>query len=372
MKVVLFFTFNTSLKDWEDSGFIEREANYYNYLTERYKISFTFVTYGDEADIEIGNKYFNSDVFPINSSKRKSNRKVIIFLTSLIYLITLRKEINSFDLIKTNQLNGSWLAIIFSWICKKPIIIRTGYDILSFKIKENVNAIKINFYYLLTLAALKFGNLYFSTSKVDIELLNARFPKYKNKIMYLPNWVYDLESNPNSAKNFNKLISIGRLESQKNYAEMILALKNSTYQLNIIGVGSKKNELENLAKDCNIKISFLGKIPNSELIKQLEGFKFYISTSKYEGNPKAILEAMNAGCVIITKNNLNIREIINNNENGIIYNDDSELISILDSLVKNEKKISYLSQNAFATVQRTNRMSLIAHNEFQAYKSLII
>lgn len=372
MKVVLFFTFNTSLKDWEDSGFIEREANYYNFLTERYKISFTFVTYGDEVDIEIGEKYFNSNVIPIYASKRKSNKRLIVLLTSLIYLFTLRKKINSFDLIKTNQLNGSWLAIIFSWICRKPIIIRTGYDILTFKIKENVNNFKINFYYLLTLAALKFGNLYFSTSKVDIELLTERFPKYKNKIKYLPNWVYDLESNPNNSKNFNKLISIGRLEPQKNYTEMILALKNSTYQLNIIGVGSKKNELEKLAKDCNIKITFLGKIPNSELIKQLEGFKFYISTSKYEGNPKAILEAMNSGCVVISKNNLNIREIIINNVNGVIFNDDIELISILDSLVKDVKKISYLSQNAFDTVQRTNRMSLIAFKEFQAYQTLMV
>ena len=45
-----------------------------------------------------------------------------------------------------------------------------------------------------------------------------------------------------------------------------------------------------------------------------------MSTSLFEGNPKAILEAMAAGCVVIALENENITKVIENNFNGIIIN----------------------------------------------------
>ena len=34
MKILLFFTYGTSLKDWETAGFIEREVEYYKFLSK--------------------------------------------------------------------------------------------------------------------------------------------------------------------------------------------------------------------------------------------------------------------------------------------------------------------------------------------------
>ena len=62
MKLLLFFTYNTSLKDWSSSGFLEREAKYYDYLSRKHNIDFTFVTYGDEKDEQL---IHNEDFFEV-------------------------------------------------------------------------------------------------------------------------------------------------------------------------------------------------------------------------------------------------------------------------------------------------------------------
>ena len=45
MKILLFFTYGTSLKDWETAGFIEREVEYYKFLSKEFNIDFLFFTY---------------------------------------------------------------------------------------------------------------------------------------------------------------------------------------------------------------------------------------------------------------------------------------------------------------------------------------
>ena len=53
MKVLLFFSFNTSLKTWNDTGMIDRELDFYNYLSNKHNCDFIFFTYGDKSDFEI-------------------------------------------------------------------------------------------------------------------------------------------------------------------------------------------------------------------------------------------------------------------------------------------------------------------------------
>ena len=42
MNIILFFTYDISLKDWEKSGLLDREIEFYKKLHEKYNIYFTF------------------------------------------------------------------------------------------------------------------------------------------------------------------------------------------------------------------------------------------------------------------------------------------------------------------------------------------
>ena len=50
MNVILFFTYDTSLKDWEESGLLSREMEHYKLLSDIHNINYTFITYGDSYD----------------------------------------------------------------------------------------------------------------------------------------------------------------------------------------------------------------------------------------------------------------------------------------------------------------------------------
>ena len=62
MHVILLFTYGYSLKLWYESGALERELIYYKKLSNEGNIKFTFVTSGEEDDLNYSNEF---DVFPI-------------------------------------------------------------------------------------------------------------------------------------------------------------------------------------------------------------------------------------------------------------------------------------------------------------------
>ena len=53
MHIVLFFTFDISLKHWKDAGLLEREVKIYKEIAEKNNFRYTFITYGDKSDIDI-------------------------------------------------------------------------------------------------------------------------------------------------------------------------------------------------------------------------------------------------------------------------------------------------------------------------------
>ena len=73
------------------------------------------------------------------------------------------------------------------------------------------------------------------------------------------------EIKPIEERFSKKILSVGRLENQKNFEKLILLFKNTDYEIDIVGEGSLKADLINISKNNNVKVNFLGQIENSEL-----------------------------------------------------------------------------------------------------------
>ena len=52
MKILYFFTYDYSLKTWENSGTLERELSIYKDLINNHGYEVTLVTYGDSSDLK--------------------------------------------------------------------------------------------------------------------------------------------------------------------------------------------------------------------------------------------------------------------------------------------------------------------------------
>ena len=364
MRVILFFSYGVSLKDWESSGLFEREVKFYKYIQSKKNIDVTFVTYGDKSDLKYQEEIENIEIIPIYELYKKHKNNIQRIIYSLIIGFKLRRQLSyRKSNIKTNQLWGSWVAIIYSLFTNNNLIIRTGYDLLTFKEQEKKSKIKIFLYWLITQISLSFGNHYIVTSETDKESLKRRRLFQASKIKVIPNWI-DLKNDDQLKKN--SFISIGRFEKQKNFDKLIESFSNSNEEVTLIGDGSMKRDLYELSKNLNSKINFVGILSNEEVIKRLSKHKFYIHTSLYEGNPKTILEAMSVGCVVVVPNNRNILEIVENNFNGIVYDQEKDSLKDIIQNIEN-RDVELISQNAIATIKKNNSLEKIADLEFTLY-----
>ena len=367
MNVILFFTYNTSLKDWEESGLLSREMEHYRLLSEIHNINYTFVTYGDSYDLKFDEYFRNLKIIPIYEKLKYSQNKYMKIFNSIRIKKIIKNEITSFDLIKTNQLKGSWSAIILKIFSGKPLIVRTGYDLYSFSKYEKKSKIYKVFTYLLTFLSLNFSNKYVVTSKVDQNILKKNFLFNSQKLIVQSNWVpfKTIETDINQR---DKILFVGRLEKQKNIEKIFKIFNGSSFELDIFGEGSLK---EILKKESLGNINFYGKIPHEQLIKKYKNYLFYISLSTHEGNSKTLLEAMAAGCVVIASDIPNNREFIVDNINGLLFDlENNDLMTLISDLLKDTEKLNKISNNAMKTIFDNYKIEKFIDRELAIYKSL--
>ena len=377
MNIIYFFTYNVSLNTWKESGQEKRElSRLLKVYNDTGKGKLYIFTYGDktESSFELPNSINNESiqVIPIYKYFNKSKFKLINFLRSFFYTKKMLKnenfDLTDADIIYTNQLLGSWVAYTFKKRLKIPLIVRTGYDLYEFSILENKSLIKRLFYKYLTHFSLNFSDIYTVTSNSDKNFLIGKFKiKDESKIKIRPNWIKLRASNFNikdwENRHQNKLVSVGRLEDQKNYSRIIEALKNTNFELDLYGEGSLKEQLMLQAKSLDVKVNFMGIKDNNDLLNELEKYKFYISSSLFEGNPKGLLEAMSAGCVVIASNIKNHVEFLNN-ENSILFsNNDDSLEKIIKNLNSPEINFSEIVNNSFRTIKETYEFEKIINKE---------
>ena len=75
---------------------------------------------------------------------------------------------------------------------------------------------------------------------------------------------------------------------------------------------------------------------------------------------------MSVGCVVVVPNNRNILEIVENNFNGIVYDQEKDSLKDIIQNIEN-RDVELISQNAIATIKKNNSLEKIADLEFTLY-----
>ena len=98
----------------------------------------------------------------------------------------------------------------------------------------------------------------------------------------------------------------------------------------------------------------------------------HFSSSLYEGNPKGVLEAMSQGCIVFVSKNENTSEIINNGEDGFLYNlEKGELKNYFASDFLNHVDLEIISTNAKNKVSIQNSLEKLVELEISDFNQLI-
>ena len=366
MNIILIFTFGISLKDWQNTGLITRELKIYESLNEKYGFTFTFITFGDQEDVQIAKDIDFINVIPSQTIVSFTKSRFLNFFKSLILPYKIKKYLKNADLIKTNQLSGSWIGIILKFMLKKPLLVRTGYDVLQFKINERKPKYIIVFYFILTQLCLIFSDIFSVTSIEDKLNMQKRFLGSENILIHR-NYVLHKYEKPFNERYQNKIIVVGRLEKQKNYIQLLESLKGINCTIDIVGDGSERKKIEKLIENSNLDVNLLGILSNEDLINLMKNYKIFLSGSLYEGSPKSTLEAMSSGALIVAFENSNISEIIESYENGILFNDFKLLPEIIRDMIQNEKKFDIMTKRAYLKIEDEYSLESAIKREIKIY-----
>lgn len=182
----------------------------------------------------------------------------------------------------------------------------------------------------------------------------------EKKLIILPNPIAtELTQLRDSNVRKEKLIlTVGRLDENKNQSETIMAFKSldlHDWRLLIIGDGVKKEFLKNLIKTHNLE----NKVEIISRVKDIHNYynkaSVFIFTSKTEGFPNALLEAMHFGIPCISTDcNFGPSDLINDGDNGFLIpiDDVNMLEERLYQLINNKELRADISTKAKLSTEK--------------------
>jgi glycosyltransferase involved in cell wall biosynthesis len=295
------------LRTWKEIGSINRELMpYREYLKNGWKV--TILTY-DRDDFPAHYEGFDIVRIPY--------RKLHLFALPWIH----RALGKWADLIKTNQSNQAhyYTAAAKRW--NKPILLRCGY--VHGEYIENIfGAIpKTVRYQRKEARAFQSATHCQVTTEELSDWVSTRYGIAKDKISVVPNFVDtdtfrpmdDLEKTPFS------VISVGRLSPEKQYDMLIEACSGIVNcHLTIVGEGAERSRLLSLAREIGVHLDLPGNIANDQIPRVLARNQVFALTSKWEGHPKALIEAMACGMACVGVDSPGISNVIQQGRNGIL------------------------------------------------------
>lgn len=232
-----------------------------------------------------------------------------------------------------------------SILCRKKLVISERNSPANYNGKK-ITKILMTFF-------MKFGNGYiFQTEGA------RQYYKYKiaGKQAVISNPI-DVDNIPilTERKNFKNLVSVGRLEKQKNHEMLIKAInkvvKNHTdVTLTIYGEGSLRDKLQKMITTMKLENNvFLPGVITNIHEKELN-YGGFVFSSDFEGIPNALLEAMAIGlpCISTDCPCGGPSSVINNGENGILVpvGDYDKMANAIELLLDNPTLADELGNKA--------------------------
>ena len=210
--------------------------------------------------------------------------------------------------------------------------------------------------------------------------LKKVFDKYEIPCLVIPNIVTLREDiyqpKQGIAPRFisiRHLTSLYRIDLVIRAFAQVLNKKYPDATLDILGQGDKREELEALVKELENegvrelgrKVRFVGQVPNEQIYDYLKANDIMLSAPKIDNMPVSLLEAMNAGVLVISSNVGGVPYMIENGRTGLLFDCNQE------SGVRNQNsEVRELEEQmlwALEHQEESLRMIEAAHIEVQKY-----
>ena len=186
-------------------------------------------------------------------------------------------------------------------------------------------------------------------------------------------------------KRNNTILSVGRIQKQKGQLQTLDLFKSLQYRikgLELIFVGGPSGvdgdayltKMKNRIEELKIEeeVQFLGSLSQKKLVKLMKKSMLLIHSAESETFGLVAIEANRLGVPVLSTNQGSFKEIISNNENGLVAKsfDDVQVYDFIIKLFEDDKYRSQVINNAVKNSLVFN-WEITAENLKKAYKKVI-
>ena len=185
-------------------------------------------------------------------------------------------------------------------------------------------------------------------------------------------------------KRNNTILSVGRIQKQKGQLQTLDLFKSLQYRikgLELIFVGGPSGvdgdayltKMKNRIEELKIEeeVQFLGSLSQKKLVKLMKKSMLLIHSAESETFGLVAIEAHRLGVPVLSTNQGSFKEIISNNENGLVAKsfDDVQVYDFIIKLFEDDKYRSQVINNAVKNSLVFN-WEITAENLRKAYKNI--
>jgi len=200
------------------------------------------------------------------------------------------------------------------------------------------------------------------------------YKKFASNVFYIPNGIDIKSLHPGTDTRFKKqIIFAGRLSKEKGIMTLLEAAKNLPYEINLLIIGSGPEEKIVLDYENSYdNIHYLGYQSKEKTIPLIRGSILLIQPSFAEGISGTLLEAMACKIPIIATNVGGNKELLGNNNAGILIEpgDSKTLLKKILELIEDQDLRKKISATAYVEVQKYD-WSNIGQLYLDLYKKIL-
>lgn len=337
------------------------------------KTSFTIFA---PRDFRNNLKSKNVDFFHWSPRRHINPFSDIFFLFKLIHKL---KKLPGNSIVHCHSAKGG----VLGRIAGKITGFKTVYTPHAFSFFSAQNSYVKFFYKFIERIMVPFTDILIATSESERKraLINVKIPSAK--VITWTNSIYFPEKSTNEYKITDKkyICTVARPCYQKNLDMLVRVIsiitKKSEIKCIILGIGHYSPEtrhLINLIKEYNIedKIELIEWLDRKEVLQMIANSTLYVSTSRYEGLPLSILEAMGLGKACVVTDVDGNRDCIENGKTGAIVqlNNDEAMAEVIIELLLNEKKRKKMEKAAIERFNKFFNLEITGRDLFRMYQNV--
>jgi len=206
-----------------------------------------------------------------------------------------------------------------------------------------------------------------NSKSILIELQKSKITN--SKVYFLPNII--LKKNVKQHQIFNEknkyIGNVANVREAKNI-DLFLSLalkmlnKNKDLIFLLIGRDTSDDKVKNFINKNNLinKLIILEDINFDEIYSIYNGLDIFLFTSKFEGSPNVLTEAMSVSLPIVSSRIFATEEIIKNGVNGFLcdLNNENDFIEKLNLLLTDKKRYEFIKNNTKEYYEKSNSLNL--------------